>query len=67
MPSALNSCQHDPSIEQMIDDLLRGGWTRSHGGTLWTNLQGLAYRGPHKAWHIWHGGIAEWQSVIGVK
>jgi hypothetical protein len=43
------------SIEEMISDLRGGGWTSSHSGTIWTNLQGYIYRGPFKAWHVWAG------------
>jgi len=59
-------CDNDPSIEQMEKDLLGGGWIPSHGGTLWAPLWsdiGCAYRGPHKAWHIWHGGVEEWLAI----
>jgi hypothetical protein len=57
------NCDNDPPIEKMIDDLLQGGWSKSHGGTVWTTLWGTSYRGPHKAWHIWHGGIEEWIAI----
>lgn len=49
------SCLNDPSIEQMKADLLGGGWIPSFAGTIWTSLWGSAYRGPHKAWHVWAG------------
>lgn len=57
-------CENDPTIEQMRQDLLQGGWTSSCGGALWTNVMEHTFRGPHKAWHIWHGGISEWTRVI---
>lgn len=52
-----------PDIAQMRTDLFNGGWTPSFNSTVWTNLQGQSYRGPHKAWHIWHGGTEEWQRI----
>ena len=59
------TCDNDPSIEQMRKDLLGGGWRDSISGTMWTDLLGRSFRGPHKAWHIWHGGTEEWLKVEG--
>jgi hypothetical protein len=56
-------CDNDPSIEQMEKDLLGGGWIPSRSGTRWIPLWGDSCTGPHKAWHIWHGGLKEWLAV----
>lgn len=55
-------CDHDPldGIE-MEKDLARGGWTWQR--PYYTDILGRTYLGPHKAWHIWHGGEEEWLAV----
>lgn len=57
------SCNNDPSIEQMEKDLTGAGWVR-RAGFIYETLWGTFYRGPHKAWHIWHGGEAEWNEIV---
>lgn len=44
----------EPTIDEMIQDLYRGGWTKVRFD-LWESPSGLLYRGPHKAWHVWEG------------
>lgn len=60
------NCRNDPSIEKMEKDLAAAGWVKNFA-EVWVTPWGTGYRGPHKAWHIWHGGVEEWQAVLAAK
>jgi len=50
------SITSSPTVDEMISDLLAGGWKRWKGKhTIWQSPVGLIWRGPALAWHVMKG------------
>lgn len=58
----MHSCC-EGSVEQWEKDLANAGWIR-RAGNIYQTPWDAYYRGPHKAWHIWHGGEEEWNRIV---